>query len=108
MATKSKRVGAKKKTTAKGSESSNKPAYVRLRTVLDSLEFGAVRYFLGTPSPNQRQRLEKLEAQLLPIIDWLYQDGQGLRSTQEPASVIDCPDGYINCHGVCVPYACPD
>ena len=71
-------------------------SYVRLRTILDSLEFGAIRYFLKEPE-GQGDRFDQLNAQLMPIIDWLWKKD----------AEIECPAGYIDCHGVCVPYQCP-
>ncbi len=100
MATKSTKGAAKKRSQDKKPESNN-PAYVRLRTVLDSLEIGSIRYFLAAPTSGGKQkRLEKLQKELMPIIEWLW---NGKRD-----GVIDCPCGYTNCHGVCVPYGCPD
>ena len=70
--------------------------YVRLRTILDSLEFGAIRYFLQE-TEGQGARFDQLSAQLMPIIDWLWKKDES----------IECPAGYIDCQGVCVPYQCP-
>ena len=72
--------------------------YVRLRTILDSLEDGAIRYYLEfQDEPEGSKRFEELESRLMPLIKWLW----GL--TEE----ISCPPGYSNCNGVCVPYTCP-
>ena len=71
--------------------------YVRLRTILDSLELGAIMYFVKEPE-GKGGRFDQLSAQLIPIIDWLWKKDQG----------IECPAGYIDCYGVCVPYQCPD
>jgi hypothetical protein len=79
---------------------SNNAAYVELRTVLDSLEFGAIRYFLaGTSSAEMNTRMETVRTQLLPIIQFLYAQGE--------EEEIECPEGFNECNGVCVPYACP-
>jgi hypothetical protein len=71
--------------------------YVRLRTILDSLEFGAIKYFLKT-TDGKGERFDELSSQLMPIIDWLWKKDQN----------IECPEGYMDCHVVCVPYPCPD
>lgn len=78
-------------------KSADLDTYVRLRTILDSLELGAIKYFLKT-SDGKGGRFDELSSQLMPIIDWLW---------KKEAS-IECPEGYIDCHGVCVPYPCPD
>lgn len=80
------------------------PGYIRLRTITDSLEFGAIRYYLSASTPEEKAaRLAKLEGQLMPIVDSLW-NGTGEMSVMD----IECPDGYVNCHGCCVPYPCPD
>ncbi len=72
--------------------------YVRLRTILDSLEDGSIRYYLGDEgSPEGSERFEELEGRLMPIIKWLW------GGVEE----VTCPPGYSNCQGVCVPYTCP-
>jgi len=71
--------------------------YARLRTITDSLELGAIRYFMS--GPNKGERLAQVEALLREAIDFLWRDGE--------SSPIDCPEGYTNCHGACVPYQCP-
>ncbi len=72
--------------------------YVRLRTILDSLEDGSIRYYLANQErPEGNKRFEELESRLMPIIEWLW-GGEG---------EIICPPGYFNCQGVCVPYVCP-
>jgi len=72
--------------------------YARLRTILDSLDIGALRYYLDAPSLAEReQRFEKLQSALMPIIREIWNGGEGLA---------DCPEGYIDCGGVCVPYQC--
>ena len=72
--------------------------YVRLRTILDSLEDGSIRYYLEDQERGEgNKRFEELESRLMPIIEWLW-EGEG---------EIVCPPGYFNCQGVCVPYVCP-
>ena len=76
----------------------NLAQYARLRTILDSLDIGALRYYLDARSAAEReQRYEKLQSALLPIIREIWNRGEGLA---------DCPEGYIDCGGVCVPYQC--
>lgn len=70
--------------------------YVRLRTLIDSLECGAIRYFLRE-SEGKGGRLDELSEKLIPIIDWVW----------KKEFEIDCPEGYVDCQGVCVPYPCP-
>ena len=71
--------------------------YVRLRTVLDSLELGAIKYFLKEQE-KKGERFDEINSQLMPIIDWLWHKD----------IAIECPEGYMDCKGVCVPYPCPD
>ena len=104
MATKSKKSAPAPK-GKKGAEKpgSNDHAYTRLRTVLDSLEIGAIRYFASAPTFEEKQkRMEEIDGALKPIIDWLWEHTEGA------VAAIDCPEGYVDCHGVCVPYPCPD
>jgi hypothetical protein len=111
MATKSKKAASKSKKAATRSMKASQPqaskssgggsvddGYVRLRTMLDSLEIGAVRYFLlAAAGSGRKQRYDELTAQLMPIIDWLWH-----------VEDVDCPEGYVDCNGCCVPYPCPD
>jgi hypothetical protein len=71
--------------------------YVRLRTLLDSLELGAIKYFLDE-SDGRGGRFDDLNGKLMPLIDWLWKKDE----------LIECPEGYVDCHGVCVPYPCVD
>lgn len=85
---------SKKSQTDKG-----KDDYIRLRTMLDSLEIGALRYFLAADDSHEgERRLKELEKDLMPLINKLW---KGTTAT------IDCPDGYTNCGNCCVPYNCP-
>jgi len=72
--------------------------YAQLRTILDSLDIGALRYYLDAASlEEQKKNFECLEAELMPIIKRIWArtpDTEG------------CPDGYMECYGVCVPYNC--
>lgn len=73
--------------------------YVRLRTILDSLEIGALRYYLdGTNEAEKARRLKEMEVALMPIINKVWGRNRPI--------LIDCPRGYTECDGVCVPYSC--
>ena|SRR5437870_7065831 len=98
MATK-KAAAARKRSSKTRRYYSGDPGYVRLRTILDSLEIGALRFYLNdTTAGEKKQRLEKLEYELLPIIRQVWGSDENL---------IDCPPGYTNCDDCCVPYVCP-
>jgi hypothetical protein len=72
--------------------------YVALRTILDSLEIGALRFYLDKTTPEEkRYRFEKLKSELEPITRRYW----GMDKMEA-----DCPPGYYYCDGVCVPYAC--
>ena len=71
--------------------------YVRLRTMLDSLEDGCLRYFLDHQD-EAGERFAKLQKELMPVIEWVWGDAEAAPG---------CPPGYNNCDGVCVPYTCP-
>ena len=74
-------------------------SYVKVRTLIDSLECGALRYLLREQS-GRGDRRDQLEQKLMPIIDWVW------KMSEE--GEIDCPEGYVDCQGVCVPYPCPN
>ena len=96
MATSSKKARVVRKQLSKGYE--NNAGYVRLRTILDSLEIGAIRFYLDdTSASEKKKRLEKLESELMPIIEQVW----------DRARLITCPRGYTSCDGACVPYTCP-
>ena len=83
--------------SSKGGERSD---YQRLRTILDSLEIAALRYYLeNTDVSEKKKRFEILSAKLVPICKDLWADQLGIAAS-------GCPDGYNNCDGVCVPYMC--
>ena len=92
----------------------NPKEYVNLRTLLDSLEVGALRFYLsGTGS--QPKKFKLLKDKLMPLIDELWNPPQETQKpgtmkqrTKKPGIDIDCPDGYFDCEGCCVPYRCPD
>ena len=84
----------------------NPKDYTNLRTMLDSLEVGALRYFLSGEGLSQPQKLQRLNGMLKPLIDELWHPHQG---TKRPAlDEGECPPGYFDCDGCCVPYKCPD
>jgi hypothetical protein len=71
--------------------------YARLRTMLDSLETGALRYYMLAATEHERNvRFKYLKTELTPIIEIIWE--------QEKAEV--CPDGYYSCDGYCVSYPC--
>lgn len=73
--------------------------YMRLRTVLDGLEIGALQYCLRDDNVKERiKRAEEIIELLIPVIDEIRD------KTMLPTV---CADGYYNCGGVCVPYQCP-
>ena len=72
--------------------------YVFLRTMLDSLETGALRYYLGATTEAERTANFKfLKRKLTPIIEKIWAN---------PGGEIDCPVGYHDCDGFCVSYPC--
>jgi hypothetical protein len=85
--------------------STNLKQYVNLRTLLDSLEVGALRFYLSGTGMSPRQKYRYLEDKLMPIIDDVWHQPQG---SKKLAVELDCPPGYYECDGVCVPYRCPD
>jgi len=81
----------------------NPKAYADLRTMLDSLEMGVLRYYLNGQGLSQPQKFKYLQEKLMPLIDELWHQSQAKSS-----ALADCPDGYYDCAGCCVPYKCPD
>lgn len=72
-------------------------AYIRLRTVLDSLEVLSLRYCLkDTDAALRIRRAKEIEALLMPVITKLKLQ---LKSK-------GCPDGLFDCDGCCVSYPC--
>ncbi len=69
-------------------------AYMRLRTLLDALTVNTLRYCLdGKDADDVVQRMKGVEADLMNMIEIV-------------GGASPCADGYFNCGGVCVPYAC--
>jgi len=104
MATKAKKTGAKQKPspTAKTIDSgyateSTCPQYVDLRTMLDSVEIGSVRYYLNGKNPAEKdKRFEAVKPLLMQVVELVWAD----------TKKVGCPPGYSNCDGCCVPYDC--
>ena len=98
MATSSKKAGAARKRSRKTRAYSTDPHYVELRTLLDSLEIGALRFYLNDTNASQKeQNFKKLKPELMYIINQVW--GRDREIT--------CPRGYTECDGACVPYSCP-
>ena len=83
----------------------NPKEYTNLRTMLDSLEVGALRYFLNGEGLSQPLKFQFLKGMLQPVIDELWHPQQG---TNKAGLESECPPGYFDCDGCCVPYKCPD
>lgn len=73
--------------------------YAQLRTILDSLELGAINHFMKLDGSSG---FEELKNKLMEVTEWVWSKPQAL-----DGNPIDCPPGYIDCKGVCVPYPCP-
>lgn len=105
--------------------------YIELRTLLDAIQMGSLRYCLEVKG--KKARLDRMNA----LIDDLKQLEGNIRERRDeqrrtPASsaravasaltdaAVDggfepdapdnngCPDGYYRCGAACVPYPCPD
>lgn len=84
------------------------PGYVRLRTLLDSLECAAIRYFL-LHAEGKGGRMKELDDMLMPVIHYVWEKNQeAYPETKGMEMELRCPDGYVDCQGVCVPYPCPE
>jgi hypothetical protein len=90
--------------------------YIRLRTILDSLESTGLRYCLAGESENERiKRAKKIEALVMPVIKEIAKlSAPKPKKSKKSANIVAfsnpgqvCPEGYCNCNGVCVPYDCP-
>ena len=88
-------------------------SYIRLRTVLDALEMNALNYVLEHDYDATRiNRAAQIEALLRNCYKELFELKKSEKEVhsygempEQPGG--DCPDGYFNCGGVCVPYYCP-
>ena len=75
------------KSTTGGPDTRGYDGYVRLRTMIDSLECGSIRYYLQVTEPTEkRARFKKLETDLMPIVDWLWQQSGAVKRTTRVAS----------------------
>ena len=99
--------GGKKPSRGKGKDPSREEyasAYIRLRTVMDSLEMIALRYTLEKPGQAERtRRADEVVTMLKPIVHALT---DRIYTSALPPG--ECPDGYYNCNDCCIPYPCPD
>ena len=74
--------------------------YVELRTMLDSVVAGSLRYYLDPLEfEKQKEHYAFLRKYLMIISDRVW-------DREKPGNVDPCPDGYFNCGGCCVPYEC--
>jgi len=86
-------------------EKTNLEQYAQLRTLLDSLEIGALRYYLDSQDPRLRQQhYDYLIKALKPIINKIWD----LSATKKKKSIEadPCPEGMYWCAGCCIPYPC--
>src|SRR3954469_1361466 len=89
--------------------STNLKQYTDLRTLLDSLEIGALRFYLSGKGMSSGKKYKYLKDRLMPIIDEVWHQPVGVKPLPSNiGSEIECPPGYYACDGVCVPYNCPD
>ena len=79
--------------------------YTDLRTLLDSLEIGALRFYLNGKGMSPSQKYRYLNDMLTPIIDEVWHQQQ---ATNKLVVETECPPGYYDCDGCCVPYKCPE
>ena len=100
----------KRASSSKSKKASKKPAdyrvsYVELRTMLDSLEYCALEYYVRGRSAAQRKAREAEIAELIkPALHSLLVK---IRAPNDP-HLSQCPDGLYTCCGGCVPYQCPE
>ena len=75
--------------------------YVELRTMLDSVVAGSLRFYLDPLQfEKQKENYEFLKHHLMIISDRVW------NREKKPGTSDPCPDGYFNCGGCCVPYEC--
>jgi hypothetical protein len=96
--------GGKYEPPSKGEEPPSKgehTEYERLRIILDSLEIGALRFYLeATDTAEKAKRFKELSSTLVPICRSFW------AGAELSITLAGCPDGYNDCDGVCVPYRC--
>ena len=83
----------------------NPKQYTDLRIMLDSLEVGALRFFLSGTGMPQGQKYTYLQSMLMPVIQQIWAQQQ---AATKSGVDIECPAGYYDCDGCCVPYKCPE
>lgn len=83
----------------------NLKQYTDLRTLLDSLEIGALRFYLSGKGMSPPQKYKYLSDILRPIIDEVWHQQQAAKKL---GIETECPPGYYECDGCCVPYKCPE
>jgi hypothetical protein len=84
------------------------PQYIRLRTLLDSAEVGALRYYLNAPTGVEKtQHFDELKGMLQGIIDVTWPTLNEAEAKHH-GDIDPCPPGYFDCGGCCVPYLCPE
>jgi len=107
-----KSISKSNKSTTGGPDTRGYDGYVRLRTMIDSLECGSIRYYLQVTEPTEkRARFKKHETDLVPIGDWLWQQIGAVKRTTRvasfaPADVV-CRRVTPTAMANCVPYQCP-
>lgn len=73
--------------------------YAHLRTMLDSVVVGALRFYLNALTyEEQQENYAYLDKHLNGIVAKVW----------ERQKNTECPDGYVLCNGCCVPYNCVD
>ena len=105
MAT-TKRRASRSSTSSPSTESSGRPpkdgtgnfkSYARMRAVLDAMEIAALRRYMEAETASERDEwAAEVEGLIMPVINRLR---AGLAE--------ECPRGFNNCGGCCVPYRCP-
>ena len=104
---------SKKKKKGAGGSGELLPGYVSLRTVLDAVEMGVIRFFLSAGTDDERsERAKKLEKELRAILRQIEKRSApaakiALARSDDTEPGGGCPDGYFLCNGCCVPYPCP-
>ena len=108
-----------------------KSTYIELRTLLDAIQMGSLRYCLEVKG--KKARINRMNI----VIDELKKIEETIRTRREeqrlaasparaaattraaeaefdggfepdPSDENGCPDGYYRCGAACVPYPCPD
>ncbi|MFN6964541.1 MAG: hypothetical protein ACK4S4_12345 [Pyrinomonadaceae bacterium] len=89
---------------------------VRLRAMLDSLEDMTLYYCLSGPTEKEKMsRAKRLEKKLGPLTREITKLAHPARRAKGPTTKLasddpsggQCPPGFFECNGMCVPYPCP-